>query len=281
MTTNKYKYVVSIGTDIHALYPDRDWEESLRSTWEEVEFLDENLLEARKKALERAEYFANFFAEQPHKIPTRKWNTIEDSDKDLFMLYQIQVFLKGENENEDLCIYDDGDGISGNVEEANMKVFKGLLKEYEIFEKLGISKSEYEEFVIVKDWERFEDWENTGKTEVKILVNGTDWNNPHFTKKFTLESMKPLFDDEPEVKKMNMDEFKLYLENKNDDTIKTETNKISLKNKTNKKIDYKTTSIHRIKIKLDNIEISVKTTSEIPKEIQNELIALIDKWKNL
>jgi hypothetical protein len=251
MKTDKYKYVVLITTNIHVINETRDWEEPLASTFEEIEFAGDNLLNSREKALKKAEYFESFFAEQPDPIyPMRKWNTIEDGE-DLVMIYQIQVFLKGEELNQ--CIYDDGDGT--NDQSDNIKVFENLINEYKEFQQLGIDTSEFEEVVNVEGWEdSFFEWEGNEANEVKILSTGIDWNNPDFFTNLSAADLA-LLNDEPVQQ--------------------------TIQKKTNKKIEYKTTSIHRIKRDAENIEISVKTTSEIPKEIQSELIKLIDKWKKL
>lgn len=279
MKTNNYKYVVSIGTDIFPNlknYDDFDYE-PIRSTYEEIEFSENNLIEARKQALERAKSHIIVFEAQPHNIPTWKWNTTKDLTKKHWMLYQIKVFLKGDT--EDLYIYDDGDGL--NDEEIKSEIFENLLREYEIFENAGIETNQSEISVFFKDWEKPESSE---KSEANILPNGMDWSDIHINYKsrtLPYEELKEIYNDEPEVKQMTLDEFKSYMDNKKTSIIKKEIIQKASPNRTNKKIEFKTTSIHRIKLNHENIEISVKTTSEIPKEIQNELISLIDKWKNL
>lgn len=254
MRTNKYKYVVSVSTAIHAINESRDWEEPLASSCEKTECYADNLLDARKKALQKAESFEIFFEEQPDPIyPTRKWNTIRDEDSRVIMIYQIQVFLQGENEDDSLCVFDDSDGL--NNQSDNIRVFDDLQKEHEIFKKLGIDTAEFEELVNVEAWEdSFYEWEGKGTNEIKILSTGIDWSNPDFLTKISAADLA-LLNDEPVQQ--------------------------TIQKKINKKIEYKTTSIHRINTDVENIEISIKTTSEIPKEIQNELIKLIDKWKKL
>ena len=96
---NNYKYVVSITTAVHIINEDRDWEEPITSKTKEIEITESNLLDSRKKALEKADFQEKYFAEETeNKYPFRKWEEIQEDDGNTIMTHQVEVFLRGEIE---------------------------------------------------------------------------------------------------------------------------------------------------------------------------------------
>ncbi|MBI4947788.1 MAG: hypothetical protein HY840_15460 [Bacteroidetes bacterium] len=250
---NKYKYLVSTETQIWSNPNDAD-ATVIASHDEENEVADSDLFEARIKALGKAESIIRFFEdeEQQDIYPNKKWsdfnNDSEYKDCKFWRFYQIKVFLIGEND-ERFCIYDDGDGMWLDEEEILMN----LIDEYKIFKKLKIDIRQYEKLV------RYVDCKTKKKLKAKILPNGMDLNNV-------------------ETNVLSEFNFEEALASKRSDK------KIIQKSIQSRarKIEFKTSQKHKFKAKFDDIEFSIKSTSEtIPSEIQKELTKIITKWQNL
>jgi len=260
--SNKYvvKYVIAFNNKED--YEKLEEEEKILEN--EIEFTDDDLLIAREKAFDEAKKIEKYYEQEEFCY---KYGEVPEDLPNKWRFYVVNISLI--YDDIEYCIYHCGSSVTDFC-----GIFKNLLNEYAVLNKLKYNLSRKEEKVDYID----------EKNEMKkgtILSNEMDWNEYWEDGKINLYIDWDSFS-------LDDSEHKPHRRAGGNDEPKTHGYKdkvsegdIITPKENNHILNYKTNFKCKSKNKFDTIEFTIKTASGmIPEEIQIGIMELLKKCQN-